>query len=91
MPYKAQGSPLSRTVIQTNVSTVPRSRDPAPPVRALISSTRWPWDVGKTEEEMETQVLAHARRSQDGAPSKYDTESHALFAPAWGEQTWKGV
>lgn len=50
----------------------------------LFLSTQWPWDVGKTEEEMETQVLAHARRSQDGAPSKYDAESHALFAPAWG-------
>lgn len=39
-----------------------------------------------TEEEMETQVLAHARRSPDGTPGKHDAESHALFTPACGER-----
>lgn len=33
---------------------------------------------------METQILAHAQRSQDRTPSKYDAKSHALFAPAGG-------
>lgn len=42
------------------------------------------------QSEMETQVLAHARRSQDGAPSKYDAESHALLLPAWGGADLEG-